>query len=78
MEATGTPSSVSSTAMSTVPQKRHLALRISVPDLELIEQLATERGLNRTDYMVRASTGDLHDSIDLDARFAAIEGDLMG
>ena len=48
--------------------KRHLALRISEGDLELIDQLADRYGLNRTEYMVRASTGDLHDPIDVDAR----------
>ena len=39
----------------------------------MIDQLAEEHGLNRTDYMVRASTGDLRDPIDLETRLVEID-----
>ncbi len=56
----------------TTTAKRHLALRISEADLELIDQLADQHRLSRTEYMVRASTGDLIDAIDVDARFGEL------
>jgi uncharacterized protein (DUF1778 family) len=59
--------------VATATKKRHLALRIAGADLELIDQLAAKHGLTRTDYMVRASTGDLRDPIDLEARFDELD-----
>jgi hypothetical protein len=53
-----------------------VSLRISDADLQLIDQLAAEHGLDRTAYMVRASTGELHDPVDLDGRLQAIENRL--
>lgn len=57
----------------TTQTRRHLALRIRPDALAAIDQLTDKHGLSRTDYMVRASTGELHDVIALDARFGAVE-----
>jgi uncharacterized protein (DUF1778 family) len=53
--------------------RQHISLRIAGDDLALIDKLAADHRLSRTDYMVRASTGELEDPIDLDERFDSIE-----
>jgi hypothetical protein len=59
--------------MSNTLTRRHIALRIPQDDLAQIDGLAEDYGLTRTAYMIRASTGELHDPIDLEARFRGIE-----
>jgi hypothetical protein len=39
--------------------RKHLALRIPENDLDRIDQLAGDRRLTRTEYMIQASTGTL-------------------
>ena len=52
--------------------RRHLALRIPEADLAIIDRLAKHHRMTRTEYMIRASTGELADPVDLDAEFEAI------
>ena len=59
--------------MSIAIPRRHLALRIPADALVEIDRLAEEHGLTRTAYMVRASTGELTDPLDLDAALEEIE-----
>jgi hypothetical protein len=56
--------------------RRHVALRIPQDVLAQIDRLAEDRGLARTAYMIRASTGELEDPTDLRSEFDAIHGRL--
>jgi uncharacterized protein (DUF1778 family) len=42
--------------MPTATHRRHVALRIPEADLERIDQLAHDLGLNRTEYLISAAT----------------------
>jgi uncharacterized protein (DUF1778 family) len=44
-------------------QRRSIALRIPVDALQVIDQEAQARGLSRTDYIVKASTGTLDETV---------------
>jgi uncharacterized protein (DUF1778 family) len=57
----------------TTEAKRHLAIRISEPDLALIDELAKRHCMTRTDYIVRACTGELEDPLELQAQFDSID-----
>lgn len=46
---------------TTAAERRHISLRITEEDLAKIDGLAQEHGLTRTDYIIRACTGDLED-----------------
>jgi hypothetical protein len=52
--------------------RRHVALRIPPDVLAQIDGLAEDRGLTRTAYMIRASTGELEDPLEIGAEFDAV------
>jgi uncharacterized protein (DUF1778 family) len=45
-----------------IATRRPVALRVPDDDLHVIDQEAQARGLSRTDYMIRASTGQLSET----------------
>jgi uncharacterized protein (DUF1778 family) len=53
--------------------RRHMALRIPEADLAIIDQLANQHRMTRTDYMIRASTGELADPTDRQAEHDRLE-----
>jgi hypothetical protein len=52
---------------------KRISIRVSDQEFENIARLAKQHGLSRTEYLVRLSTGDLEDPLDLRERFHQIE-----
>lgn len=51
-------------------ERRHMAIRIPEADLAVIDRLANHHRMTRTEYMIRASTGELADPTDIRAELA--------
>lgn len=58
--------------------RRSIALRIPTDALQIIDQEAKARNLSRTDYIVKASTGTLDETInDAIRRIEQLEADVQ-